>query len=73
MSSVETYALISVSNGKFHKPKGAFERSNAFRPTDTVCGGTVTPENYFKTEADADSYTGGRLARFMCKHCATHA
>jgi hypothetical protein len=62
--------LISVNGGKFHKMAGVFDRAKAFRSADTVCGLTVTPFNYFEDAKAADSYTGGRLQTYLCKHCA---
>lgn len=63
-----TVSLFSVAGGKFHRP--AIEISAPyFRPTRTMCGCEVRPLNYYATDTDADSYTGGRLARFMCKNC----
>ena len=69
----DTYALISVANGKYHKPAGPIPRSQVFRPILTVCGRTVTPLNYYKTTNDANSYTGGRLPRHLCQHCSRRA
>lgn len=65
-----THTLFSVSGGKFHRPGKPFDKSQAWRPTETACGITVTPVNYFKTDDDADKHTGGRLATYLCKHCA---
>ncbi len=62
-------ALFSVADGKFHKPAGPMHKSQAWCLTRTACGRTVTPLNYFKTEADAESHTGGRLRLHTCKHC----
>jgi hypothetical protein len=63
------YALFSVRNGKYHKPAQPFERPLAWKPTLTVCGRTLTPLNYFVTEADADRHTGHRLSRWLCQRC----
>lgn len=62
--------LISVKDGKFHRlANPEVERNQAWKPALTVCGRTVTPVNYFVTEADAAKYTGNRLVRYGCKHC----
>lgn len=68
----EKHEVFSVSGGKFHFPAVQdMERGRAWRPTLTVCGITVTPQNYFATMADADAHTGGRLeSRWLCRHCA---
>lgn len=63
-------ALITVAGGKFHVPAGPIHSSSAYCPTRTVCGMTIEPQNYFVCEADANRYTGGRLATFKCKLCA---
>jgi hypothetical protein len=68
--SSETYSLFSVSGGKFHRPGEPFNRANAFRSWKTLCGVTVRPLNYFRSDADANSHTGGRLALHLCKRCA---
>lgn len=63
-------ALFSISGGKFHKPAGPIHRSQAWCPTRTACGLTITPLNYFVTAEDANRYVGGRLEAHMCQHCA---
>lgn len=62
--------LVYVKQGKFHTMLCEPTRDNVFRSAKTACGLTVEPLNYFKDAAAADSYTGGRLAAKMCKHCA---
>ncbi len=32
---------------------------------------SIKPVNYFATDEDANSYTGGRLSAYLCKHCGT--
>ena len=66
----ETYPLFSVAGGKFHRPVNPIiERKDAFKPTKTACGITVRPLNYFASNEDAESHTGGRLAKWLCKRC----
>jgi hypothetical protein len=62
-------SLFSVSGGKYHYAAGAIHESAAWCPTRTLCGRTVTPLNYYETAADADHYTGGRLAMYQCRQC----
>ena len=71
MAATETCELFSVRNGKYHKPADpVIDRAKAWRPTLTTCGIIVEPSNYFATLDDADRYTGGRLQKYLCKHCA---
>ncbi len=63
-------ALFSVSGGKFHKPAGPMFQGQAFRSTRAACGITVVPQNYYVKVDDANRATGGRLAAYMCQHCA---
>lgn len=62
--------LFSVAGGKFHRPAAPIERERAWQPTETLCGQTVVPQNYFATAAGADRHTGGRLFQHLCKRCA---
>lgn len=54
---------------EIHYAAGAIHQSAAWCPTRTMCGRTVTPLNYYDTTADADRWTGGRLASHACKQC----
>lgn len=55
--------LFSVAGGKYHRP-AANTISRPWSPTLTACGITVTPLNYFASDADANRHTGGRLSSF---------
>ena len=59
--------FFGVKGGKVHKAAQPVTNSNAFKPSLTECGLTVTPLNYFECEADALRYSGGR--DYACKHC----
>lgn len=66
----ESYEMVSVSGGKFHRlADPAVDEVSAFRPSVTACGRTVTPSNYFDTEADALHYCGDRR-EYLCSQCA---
>lgn len=65
--SVPADVIFSTKGGRFHQQAEVF--AHAWLPTLAVCGRKLTPVNYFNTPAEADAYTGGRLAQFMCKHC----
>lgn len=73
LQSLETYQVIQVRGGKFHRPeKTNHERGLWFKPMNTACGATVTPLNVFSAVDDAMSYTGGR-EEFFCQKCFKHA
>lgn len=62
--------LFSVAGGKFHKLSGPVDTRQAFKNATSVCGLNLPPLNYFESEESANSYTGGRLSTYLCKHCA---
>jgi hypothetical protein len=69
VNAEETYQVIQVKGGKFHRPdQTTRERGAWFRPIVTACHHTVTPLNVFSSEDDALSYTGGR-EQFLCRKC----
>lgn len=66
---MENIEMVSVENGKFHRPKDThFERGD-LKPRLMLCGRTLQPHNYFQTIHDAEKYTGNRLNKLACKHC----
>lgn len=69
MNATETYEIVQVSGGKFHRlEQTTHERMQWFRPMLTACHVTITPLNVFSTEADALSYTG-RNRQHLCSKC----
>lgn len=71
----ETIEVVSVKGGKFHRLENTAvdQDQPAWTPRAMVCGRTLEPHNFFQTAADADSYTGGRLETYACKHCFADA
>lgn len=69
----ETYSVIQVKGGKFHRPKvTTLNRMAWFKPMETECGITVSPLNVFQSVADATSYTGGNTTH-LCQKCIVPA
>lgn len=67
--SAETYGVIQVSGGKFHRPaETTRDRMEWFTPMRTECGATVEPLNVFDGQLDALRYCGGRTEH-LCKRC----
>lgn len=68
--TTETYAVIQVSGGKFHRPKETtHERMDWLRPMAIDCSSIpVAPVNVFNAVEDALKYTGGRK-EFLCRKC----
>ncbi len=65
--STETYQVIQVKGGKFHRPERV-EQEHWFKPMLTSCGSQVTPLNVFSVVGDAISYCGGRTEG-LCRKC----
>lgn len=68
----QTIQIISVKDGKFHRPDNEVFNggSSDLRNTRLMrCGRSLVPHNFFETVSDADRYTGGRLERYICQQC----
>jgi hypothetical protein len=67
-----TVEIVSVQGGKFHRPESTLfdgDSSDLRNARLMRCGRSLVPFNFFETIADADSYTGGRLQRYVCQQC----
>ena len=65
----ETYGVIQVKGGKFHRPfTTTHERMAWVRPMLTACSVSVTPLNVFSAVEGALEYTGGRR-EYLCRKC----
>jgi hypothetical protein len=72
MANLETIEIVSVKDGKFHRPdnvvfnggSGDLRNARLMR-----CGRSLVPFNFFETIASANGYTGGQLERFICQQC----
>lgn len=64
-------AVFSTRGGKFHIPADPIiTRDQGWSPRATLCGLVLTPCNVFPTLEEANLYTGRRLQKFLCAHCA---
>lgn len=65
----ETYKIISVKGGKFHRPKiTTRERGDWFVEMPTVCGSTVKALNVFEDMEGVYKYNENP-SRYLCLKC----
>lgn len=68
----EHIELVSVKDGKYHRlenPEITYDGRPFWTPRMMACGRSLEPHNFFETAEDANRYTGGRLEKYICKHC----